>query len=191
MTISRRGFIAGLALTGAAIPAAYYAHRELTREDEPITPGEATVDLLDTAGQRLANHLRGVWNIRFEGRDAGLAGLPLEGVQVLLDIAPRGRAVCGFIDTAEGLRGEAEPRLRVVADLAVADGAQLFWRLFRAGQAFPEYELSMTLDEVWATYGNAGTGTLSGRIERLDRPLALTQLDSRFVATKHTFPEAR
>ncbi len=107
MTISRRGFIAGLALTGAAIPAAYYAHRELTREDEPITPGEATVDLLDTAGQRLANHLRGVWNIRFEGRDAGLAGLPLEGVQVLLDIAPRGRAVCGFIDTAEGLRGRA------------------------------------------------------------------------------------
>ena len=46
MTISRRGFIAGLALTGAAVPAAFYAHRELTREEEfPITPGEATVDL--------------------------------------------------------------------------------------------------------------------------------------------------
>ncbi|NVL28775.1 twin-arginine translocation signal domain-containing protein, partial [Pseudomonas syringae pv. actinidiae] len=30
MTISRRGFMAGLALTGAALPAAYYAHRELT-----------------------------------------------------------------------------------------------------------------------------------------------------------------
>ncbi|WP_273822568.1 PvdJ/PvdD/PvdP-like protein [Pseudomonas asplenii] len=191
MTISRRGFIAGLALTGAAIPAAYYAHRELTREDEPITPGEATVDLLDTAGQRLADNLRGVWNIRFEGRDAGLAGLPLEGVQVLLDIAPRGRAVCGFIDTAEGLRGAAEPRLRVVGDLAVADGARLFWRLFRGTEVFPEYELSMVLDEVWGTYGNAGSGTLTGRIERLDRPLALIQLDSRFVATKHTFPEAR
>ena len=27
MTISRRGFIAGLALTGAAVPAAFYAHR--------------------------------------------------------------------------------------------------------------------------------------------------------------------
>jgi hypothetical protein len=39
MTISRRGFIAGLALTGAAVPAAYYAHRELTRVDLPETPG--------------------------------------------------------------------------------------------------------------------------------------------------------
>ncbi|WP_154218473.1 twin-arginine translocation signal domain-containing protein, partial [Pseudomonas syringae] len=35
MTISRRGFMAGLALTGAALPAAYYAHRELTRVEEP------------------------------------------------------------------------------------------------------------------------------------------------------------
>ena len=45
MTISRRGFIAGLALTGAAVPAAYYAHRQLTQPDEPITPGEASVQL--------------------------------------------------------------------------------------------------------------------------------------------------
>ncbi|MCF8997520.1 twin-arginine translocation signal domain-containing protein, partial [Pseudomonas carnis] len=84
MTISRRGFIAGLALTGAAVPAAFYAHRELTREEEfPITPGEATVDLADTQGQHLANTLRGVWNLRLEGRDAGLAGLPLHGLELL------------------------------------------------------------------------------------------------------------
>lgn len=89
MTLSRRGFIAGLALTGAAVPAAFYAHRELTREEAlPITPGEATVDLADSAGQHLANTLRGVWSLRLEGRDAGLKGLPLEGLQLLLDIAP-------------------------------------------------------------------------------------------------------
>lgn len=89
MTISRRGFIAGLALTGAAVPAAFYAHRELTREEAfPITPGEATVDLADTQGQHLANTLRGVWSLRLEGRDAGLAGLPLQGLELLLDIAP-------------------------------------------------------------------------------------------------------
>ncbi|EPN50336.1 Tat (twin-arginine translocation) pathway signal sequence domain-containing protein, partial [Pseudomonas syringae pv. actinidiae ICMP 18807] len=29
--------MAGLALTGAALPAAYYAHRELTRVEEPVT----------------------------------------------------------------------------------------------------------------------------------------------------------
>jgi len=89
MTISRRGFIAGLALTGAAVPAAFYAHRELTREEEfPITPGEATVDLADTAGQHLANTLRGVWSLRLEGRDAGLKGLPLHGLELLLDTRP-------------------------------------------------------------------------------------------------------
>ncbi|MFL6609912.1 MAG: twin-arginine translocation signal domain-containing protein, partial [Pseudomonas sp.] len=31
MTISRRWFMVGLALTGAAVPAVYYGHRELTR----------------------------------------------------------------------------------------------------------------------------------------------------------------
>ena len=31
---------------------------ELTREEFPITPGEATVDLADTAGQQLADNLR-------------------------------------------------------------------------------------------------------------------------------------
>ena len=56
--------MAGMALTGAALPAAFYAHRELTREEFPITPGEATVDLADTAGQQLADSLRGVWDIR-------------------------------------------------------------------------------------------------------------------------------
>ncbi|WP_286798605.1 twin-arginine translocation signal domain-containing protein, partial [Pseudomonas sp. UBA4034] len=96
MTLSRRGFIAGLALTGAVVPAAYYAHRELTREDPvPITPGEATVTLADTAGQQLANTLRGVWDLRLDGRDAGLKGLPREGLQLLLDIAPRGRGLRG------------------------------------------------------------------------------------------------
>lgn len=57
MTISRRGFIAGLAITWAGAPAAYYGDRELTRVNESITPGEATVELADTAGQGLANQL--------------------------------------------------------------------------------------------------------------------------------------
>ena len=52
--------MAGLALTGAAVPAAWYAHRELTRVEEPITPGEATAGPADVATQRLADKLRGV-----------------------------------------------------------------------------------------------------------------------------------
>ncbi|MCU1738042.1 MULTISPECIES: pyoverdine maturation tyrosinase PvdP [Pseudomonas] len=191
MTISRRGFMAGLALTGVAVPAAYYAHRELTRDKEPVTPGEATVDLLDTAGQRLANNLRGIWSLRFEGRDAGLEGLPLDGLELFIDIAPRGRGLRGFIDTAQALRADAEPRWRLVGDLAASDGARLFWRLSQGDAGMPLYELSLVLDEVWDTFGNAGSGTLSGHVERLDRPLALAQLDNRFVAVKQVFPEAR
>ncbi|MGN7740390.1 pyoverdine maturation tyrosinase PvdP [Pseudomonas sp. 22526] len=193
MTISRRGFIAGLALTGAAVPAAIYAHRELTREEAPETPGEATVDLADTAGQQLADKLRGVWTLRFEGADAGLAGLPREGLELFLDVAQRGRGLRGYLDRGEALRGEAEPRYRVVGDLLAPDPKQLYWRLVSAdaGDGAPCYEFSVVLDEVWGDFGNAGSGTLSGRILRLDRPLVLPEQDNRFVATKQLFPEAR
>ncbi|MBY8948978.1 PvdJ/PvdD/PvdP-like protein [Pseudomonas sp. SH10-3B] len=194
MTISRRGFIAGLALTGAAVPAAFYAHRELTREEEfPITPGEATVDLADTAGQHLANTLRGVWSLRLEGRDAALKGVPRQGLELLLDIAPRGRGLRGYLDTAANLRAEGEPRYRVLGDLLTGEGALLYWRLIDrdAPDGRPAYEFKMTLDEVWAAFGNAGSGTLSGQILDLDRPLALTERDNRFIAHKQLFPEAR
>jgi len=190
MTISRRWFMAGLALTGAAVPAAFYGHREWTKPDPTITPGEASFDVADIAGQRLANSLRGVWQIRFDGHDAGLDGLPRDGLEVLLDVAHKGRGVSGFLDTAERLRSEQTPRYRILGDLALADSAQLSWRLLGVDGSV-DYEFSMTLDEVWAAFGNAGSGTLSGRVLRLDRPLALLAEDNRFVAIKQLFPEAR
>ena len=193
MTISRRGFIAGLALTGAAVPAAFYAHRELTREEFPITPEEATVDLADTAGQQLADSLRGVWSLRLEGADAGLQGLPLDGLELFLDIAPRGRGLRGYLDTAGQLRAEGEPRYQVLGDLAPGNAALLYWRLIDrdSPDGRPAYEFKMRLDEVWGSFGNAGSGTLSGQVLSLDRPLALLERDNRFVATKQLFPEAR
>lgn len=193
MTISRRGFIAGLALTGAAVPAAFYAHRELTREEFPITPEEATVDLADTAGQQLANSLRGIWSLRLEGRDAGLHGLPLDDLQLFIDIAPRGRGVRGYLDTAGHLRGPDEPRYQVLGDLVPGNAALLYWRLIDrdSPDGMPAYEFKMSLDEVWDSFGNAGSGTLSGQILNLDRPQAALELDNRFVATKQLFPEAR
>ncbi|PQP02688.1 PvdJ/PvdD/PvdP-like protein [Pseudomonas frederiksbergensis] len=193
MTISRRWFMAGLALTGAAVPAAYYGHREWTKPDPTITPGEATVDLADTAGQQLANSLRGIWDIRFEGSQAGLDGLPQHGLELFLDIAQRGRGLRGYLDTAQQLRSATEPRYRVIGDLVSPDASQLYWRLIdrQSANGAPAYELAVTLDEVWADFGNAGSGTLSGRILRLDRPLGLLELDNRFVARKRLFPEAR
>lgn len=192
MTISRRGFIAGLALTGAALPAAYYAQRQLTREEEPVTPGEASVELADASGQHLANRLRGIWDIRFAGRDAGLDGLPLHGLQIFLDIAARGRGLIGCLDRGAVLQGPGEPLYHVQGELA-AGAPRLYWRLLRSveGVRVPVYEFSMTLDEVWAEFGNAGSGTLSGEVARLDRPLSLPVEDNRFVATQRVFPEAR
>jgi len=193
MTISRRGFIAGLALTGAAVPAVYYAHRELTRPEFPITPEEAKVELPDTKGRQLADTLRGVWDIRFQGADAGLEGLPQGGVEMFIDIAQRGRGVRGCVDTGANLRSTQTPRYQVVGDLAEANPALLHWRLFdtRSEEGTGGYELEVTLDEVWADFGNAGSATLSGRVVRLDRPAQLPLRDNRFVAVKRLFPEAR
>ncbi|RMU06454.1 PvdJ/PvdD/PvdP-like protein, partial [Pseudomonas savastanoi] len=185
------------ALTGAAVPAAYYAHREFTRVEEPVTPGEATAGPADTSTQRLADKLRGVWTLRFEGRDAGLADAPLEGLEMFLDIAPRGRGLRGYIDTPEQLRSDAQPRFRVIGDLQPANAAKLYLRVMdgHAGNDphsdTADYEFSLPLDEVWGAFGNAGSGTLSGRIERLDRPLALPELENRLIAIKQVFPEAR
>ncbi|MFK3974305.1 PvdJ/PvdD/PvdP-like protein [Pseudomonas sp. NPDC087358] len=198
MTISRRGFIAGLALTGAAVPAVYYAHRQLTRAEEPVTPEEARVELPDTNGRQLADTLRGVWDIRFEGADAGLDGLPAAGLQLLIDIAQRGRGVRGFVDTPQRLRADEPPRYQLMGDLVPLDpaptpAAGLHWRLFSADPANGRvgYELELTLDEVWAEFGNAGGATLSGRVLRLDRPAGLPLHDNRLVAVKRLFPEAR
>ncbi len=193
MSISRRGFIAGLALTGAAVPAVYYAHRELTRYPFPVTPDEATVELADTAGQRLADKLRGVWTVRFDGPGPRLPGLAEAGVELFLDIAHRGRGVRGYLDAGQALRGPDEPRYQVVGDLVDSGAAKLYWRLVPvdARDATPSHECEVVLDEVWADFGNAGGGTLSGRIVPLDGPVNRPEVALHFVASKRLFPEAR
>jgi hypothetical protein len=192
MTISRRGFIAGLAVAGAAGSAAYYAHKELTHdpEDDIVTPGEASVELADYRGQVLADLLRGVWYIRFEGAEAGLDGLPRDGLEMFLDVATKGRGLRGFVDTGAALRGDAQPAYRVLGDLVGASTGEVRWRLM-ARDAGPSYECVASLDEVWGEFANAGSGTLSVRIQRLDRPLMLPVQDNRLVAVKRRFPEAR
>ncbi|MFP3830559.1 twin-arginine translocation signal domain-containing protein, partial [Pseudomonas sp. SIMBA_021] len=75
MTISRRGFIAGVALTGVVVPGALgalYVQRQRDAEAFPQTPGEAVVELADTALQQLGDTLRGIWRWTLQGKDAGL-----------------------------------------------------------------------------------------------------------------------
>ncbi|KJK15832.1 twin-arginine translocation signal domain-containing protein [Pseudomonas sp. 2(2015)] len=192
MTISRRGFIAGLAVAGATVPAAYYAHKQLTHDpqDDIVTPGEASVELADAAGQHLADQLRGVWDLRLSGADGELAGLPVEGLQMYLDVAAKGRGLRGFVDTERVLRSDAPAAYRVLGDLVGASTATVRWRLMST-QGGPGYECTASLDEVWGSFGNAGSATLSGRLQPLDRSMVLPLADSHFVAVKRLFPEAR
>lgn len=194
MTISRRGFIASVALAGVAVPGAWYAQRQLTADDEfPETAGEAVVELADTPGQQLGDTLRGIWRWTLKGDDAGLEGLEHQPLELFLDVAQRGRAIRGFLDTPERLRSDQQPRYRVVGDLPADQPGTLRWRLFALddGGQMPRYECQVVLDEVWGEFGNAGPATLNGRILRLDRPLALPEQDNRFLASKQVFPEAR
>lgn len=151
------------------------------------------MELADTPGQQLGDTLRGIWRWTLKGSDAGLEGLEHQPLELFLDVAQRGRAIRGFLDTPERLRSDQQPRYRVVGDLPADKPGTLRWRLFALddGGQLPRYECQVVLDEVWGEFGNAGPATLNGRILRLDRPLALPEQDNRFLASKQVFPEAR
>ncbi|WP_273829197.1 pyoverdine maturation tyrosinase PvdP [Pseudomonas sp. SBT1-2] len=196
MRFSRRGFLTGLAVTGAAIPVALYTRKELQRldvhrqEELEITPGEAKLEVALDPGVRLADHLRGIWDIEFLDADAPL---PRRGCELVLDVGPTGRGLRGFLGRAQSLRGDGPVEFRVQGELAAVDAAKLCWRLFPGGQlsGAPSHECQVVLDEVWANWGNAGSGTLSGRLQSLQVSLLAPVSVVRFVARKRAFPAAR
>ncbi|UMZ10055.1 twin-arginine translocation signal domain-containing protein [Pseudomonas sp. MPFS] len=198
MRFSRRGFLTGLAVTGAAIPVAIYTQKELLRQDvrrkeeQEITPGEAKLEVAQDPGIRLADHLRGIWDIEFLDAD-GPHALPRRGCELLLDAGPAGRGLRGFLGRPESLRDDQGEAFLVLGDLASVDAAKLRWRLYPDGQiaGSPSHECRVVLDEVWASWGNAGAGTLSGSVQSLQlAPLAPVPA-GRFVARKRPFPAAR
>ena len=111
MRFSRRGFLTGLAVTGAAIPVAFYTQKELLRQDvrrkeeQEITPGEAKLEVALDPGVRLADHLRGIWGIEFLDAN-GPQSLPRKGCELLLDAGPTGRGLRGLLGRAQSLRGD-------------------------------------------------------------------------------------
>ena len=117
------------------------------------TPGEASVEVAAGEGVRIADTLRGIWDLRFSGMDIGLDDLPLQGVEMLLDVGPGGRSLRGFIDVGARLRARGEPRYRVLGELAAADARTVRWRLVPAGESAPSHELEAILDEVWGGWG--------------------------------------
>jgi hypothetical protein len=177
---------------------AYYTQKELLRQDvrrkeeQEITPGEAKLEVALDPGVRLADHLRGIWDIEFLDAN-GPQSLPRKGCELLLDAGPTGRGLRGLLGRAQSLRGDGPVEFMVQGDLASVDAARLRWRLFAGGRiaGAPSHECQVVLDEVWASWGNAGSGTLSGSLQSLQAsPLAPVSA-ARFVARKRVFPAAR
>ncbi len=177
---------------------AFYTQKELLRQDvrrkeeQEITPGEAKLEVALDPGVRLADHLRGIWDIEFLDAN-GPQSLPRKGCELLLDAGPTGRGLRGLLGRAQSLRGDGPVEFMVQGDLASVDAARLRWRLFAGGRiaGAPSHECQVVLDEVWASWGNAGSGTLSGSLQSLQAsPLAPVSA-ARFVARKRVFPAAR
>jgi hypothetical protein len=196
MTFSRRKFLVGLSAVGAVIPSVYYGQRELKqRYDEAyaevITPGEAVPEPASNEGSWLANRLRGIWDIDFTG--VGLKNLPLQGVELLLDIGTTGRSLRGYIGLPTTLRSGEVPEYRVIGDITEDQPKQIRWRLIArdSSHSIPSHDCTALLDEVWGDWGGAGSGTLSGSVRRMDRSLLLPELECQFIARKRAFPLAR
>ncbi|WP_263264182.1 PvdJ/PvdD/PvdP-like protein [Pseudomonas sp. RIT-PI-S] len=189
MKFSRRTFVSALALTGAAaLPAGDMARRRLAL-DPPASPDEASLDLAPTALARFGDRLRGLWRIELLG--VPLPGLPATGAEMVLDVAPQGRALQGFIGTPAQLRGVEPPPYRVLGDLPGEEGGAVSWRVYPGTGIVPAYEAQAVFDEVWDSAANTGAGSLSGRLLPLARPLSAERLPDAFVATKRAFPLAR
>jgi hypothetical protein len=186
--------MAGLVVTGAAIPAVLYARRERDYDEvlqagQRLTPDEATVDAASTSAARFADQLRGIWDVRLTGSDRDLLGLPAN-LELLLDVGPTGRAVRGYLGLPATLRSAGPAEYRVQGDLTGMPEGQLRWRLLGADGA-PRYEFTALLDEVWGSWSDAGSASLNGRVRDLQRPLTQAEQDCQFVALKRAFPEAR
>ena len=186
----------GLSATSIVLPSIYFGQRQIRQHlDElaaqDITSGEAVPEPATNEGTLLANRLRGIWDIEF--KDSGLAGLPLRGAELVLDVGVTGRSIRGYIGLPETLRSADTPQYRVIGDIVDDKPEKIRWRLIARDSlsAIPSYDCTALLDEVWGRWGGSGSGTLSGSIRRLDRALHLPERDCPFIARKQAFPLAR
>ena len=193
MKISRRNILAGMALTGVLAPVGYYAARQYKAyRDKDLTPDAPQVELADAKLQHLNGQLRGIWDVKVEGMPA-LEGLPADNVQMLFDVAERGRGISGFVDTADNLRLYAEPRYRVLGDMVGASVTQIRWRLLdrESPRRVPAYEFTAQLDEQWAAFGVADADVLKGTVHTLDHERHTAGVVATFEARKQPFPLSR
>lgn len=195
MQLTRRSVLAGLALTSALMPAAYFGTRKVNNylEKHDGTPPPVRVEPADASIQRLSSRLRGIWALKITGNANAVSGLPTEGLELFLDTAERGRALRGFLDTPDNLRAQTLPRYKVVGDLMGASPAIVRWRLLDRDSVryAPVYEFTAMLDEAQAMGNALRTDVLTGHIQSIDSQNGGLGPRLEVVLVRHAMPTAR
>lgn len=195
MRLTRRSVLAGLAITSVMAPAGYFGARKVSNylERNDGTPPPARVQSADLDVQRLSSRLRGIWMVTITGDAATAHGLPTDGLELLLDTAELGRALNGYLDTADNLRGQTSPRFKVIGDLMGASPDSVRWRLLdRDAQRYcPVCEFVVRLDDAQIAHNPLKTDVLTGRIQFIEAARGHAPVSLDVMIVKRPMPTAR
>lgn len=185
MKFSRRGFVAGLAAAGAvALPAVGYIRHQ--RAEEAALNEEPTI-VAPTLGENLlAGRLVGIWDFSLLDGQQAFAELAGEGLELLLDVGPSGRALRGYL----GRRPFTAGGFQVYGELSTDKGAEVRWKLVDdQGRA---YECTAILDEIWDIWSaGGGEATLSGKLRHQGQQAGFSTTQAAFLAKRRPFIQAR
>lgn len=195
MRLTRRSLLAGLAVTSALVPAAWFGTRKVSNflEKHDGTPPEARVEPAERSMQRLSSRLRGIWTVNISGETDPTYGLHGQGMELFLDTAERGRALRGFLDTPDNLRASTLPRYKVVGDLVGASPASIRWKLLDRDSTryVPICEFTVMLDDAKAARDGLRTELLTGRVQTMDASSGLPVPGRGIEMIKRPMPTAR
>ncbi|WP_156684170.1 pyoverdine maturation tyrosinase PvdP [Pseudomonas sp. Leaf127] len=189
MKCSRRGLLAGaaaVAATAGGIGLPVLGYQRYQAAEEAALVEEPTI-VPPTLGQSLlAGRLVGIWDFRLLDGQQGFAELAGEGLELLLDVGPSGRALRGHL----GRRPFKAGGFELFGDLDTGKAPNLRWKLAdRQGRA---YECSAIFDEVWGIWSTGGgQATLSGALRLRGSQVGASTVQARFVAVRRPFIQAR
>ncbi|WP_158497586.1 pyoverdine maturation tyrosinase PvdP [Pseudomonas sp. StFLB209] len=189
MKFSRRGLLAGaaaVAATAGGIGLPIMGYQRYQAAEEAALVEEPTI-VPPTLGQSLlAGRLVGIWDFRLLEGQQDFAELAGEGLELLLDVGPSGKALRGHL----GRRPFTSGGFELFGELKVDKEPNLRWKL--VGPQGRAYECTAIFDEVWGVWSTGGgEATLSGQLQLRGAQAGLSAVQARFVATRRPFIQAR
>lgn len=189
MKFSRRGLLAGaaaVAATAGGIGLPIMGYQRYQAAEEAALVEEPTI-VPPTLGQSLlAGRLVGIWDFRLLEGQQDFAELAGEGLELLLDVGPSGKALRGHL----GRRPFTSGGFELFGELKVDKEPNLRWKL--VGPQGRVYECTAIFDEVWGVWSTGGgEATLSGQLQLRGAQAGLSAVQARFVATRRPFIQAR